>query len=66
MRVWLAIAEFLLCAAACFTGLNAVLLALAGGPAIGFALSGLLCVTSIATAGWCAFARRRIRGSGQE
>ena len=58
MRVWLALAEVLLCAAACFTGLNAISLALAGGPGIGFALSGLLCVLSISTAVWCGFVMR--------
>jgi hypothetical protein len=41
----LILAEVLLCGAACLTGLNAVLLAIAGGPAIGFGLSVLLCAS---------------------
>ena len=61
MRFLLILAEVLLCGAACLLGTNAVLIAIAGGPAIGFASSTLLCVISIATAGWCGFVRRRMK-----
>jgi hypothetical protein len=68
MRFWLILAEVLLCGLACLTGMNAVLLAIAGGPAIGFGFSLLLCVVGVVMAFRCGFVRRgmKVCWPGQE